>query len=97
MPAKPISFGEIHFVKKGDGYDFLQSILHKYDVGDRVGVDDTKILLAALAYHPEAAAKRGSGIVNMSVRSADFGTKCFWLNRTDGTTVKFSLRACVYG
>jgi hypothetical protein len=28
---------------------------------------------------------------------ADFGTKCFWVNRIDGTTEKFAHRACVYG
>jgi hypothetical protein len=45
--------------------------------------------------HPEAADKIGSGIKDFSVRSADFGTKCFWVNRTDGTTDKFSHTACV--
>jgi hypothetical protein len=52
--------------------------------------------MAALAHHPEAAAKTGCGISHFSVRSADFGTKCFWVNRTDGTTEKFSYLSCIY-
>ena len=50
-----------------------------------------------LALHPEAAAKVGCGITHFSVRSADFGTKCFWINRPDGTTEKFSYKACITG
>lgn len=71
-------------------------MLHKYDVGDKVSVEDTVVLTSALALHPEAAQKIGSGIAGFSVRSADFGSKCFWVNRTDGTTEKFSYRSCIY-
>lgn len=95
MPAKPISFGELHFAKRGDAIAFLNAILQKYDVGDKVNASDAKVLLDALAHHPEAMEKIGSGVSSFSVRSADFGTKCFWVNRTDGTTEKFSHKACV--
>ncbi|MEO5916213.1 MAG: DCL family protein [Luteolibacter sp.] len=97
MPAKPISFGDLHFEKKGDAAAFLQAMLHKYDVGDKVSSDDGSILRAALANHPRAEDKIGCGIIHFSVRSADYGTKCFWVNRTDGSTEKFAHRACVYG
>ena len=97
MPAKPITIGELHFVKRADAAAFLQAILHRYDVGDKVNSADDAILRAALALHPEADEKIGSGVASFNVRSADFGTKCFWVNRTDGTTEKFSYRACVYG
>lgn len=95
MPAQPISFGDLHFTKKGDAVAFLNNILQKYDVGDKVSADDAKILLNALAHHPEGKEKIGCGIVDFSVRSAEFGTKCFWANRIDGTTEKFSHKACV--
>ncbi len=72
-------------------------MLHKYDVGDKVSADDAQVLRAALARHPDADAKVGCGITYFSVRSADFGSKCFWLNRTDGTTEKFSYTSCIYG
>lgn len=97
MPAKPISFGSLHFAKKGDAAAYLKDMLNRYEVGDKVGADDTRVLMAALALHPEAAVKVGCGIKHFSVRSADFGTKCFWVNRTDGSTEKFSYASCIYG
>ena len=97
MPAKPVSLGPMHFAKRGDAVAYLKNMLHRYDVGDRVSADDTVILRAALERHPDAAAKKGCGITHFSVRTADFGTKCFWVNRADGTTEKFSHTACIYG
>jgi hypothetical protein len=96
MAAQPITLGSLRFGKKSDAAAHLKALLHKYDVGDKVSADDAEVLYAALALHPEAKAKIGAGITHFSVRSADFGTKCFWVNRTDGSTEKFSYRACIY-
>lgn len=92
---KPVSYGGLHFDTQTEARAFLNGMLKKYDVGDRVSASDATILSAALALHPEAADKIGTGIRDFSVRSADFGSKCFWVNRTDGTTEKFSHKACV--
>jgi hypothetical protein len=96
MPAKPITLGSMYFERRGDAKAFLKQMLNKYDVGDRVSSEDEAILRAALAHHAEAAAKIGCGISSFSVRSADFGSQCFWVNRTDGTTEKFSISACIH-
>ena len=61
MPAKPITIGVHRFAKKGDAATFLQAILHRYDVGDRVSAADEQVLRAALALHPEANEKIGWG------------------------------------
>jgi len=92
---KSVSYGDLHFRTQTEARSFLNTMLNRYDIGDRVSAADTSILKAALALHPESAKKIGSGIQDFSVRSADFGTKCFWVNRTDGTTEKFSHKACV--
>jgi hypothetical protein len=97
MPAKPITIGSLYFAKRGDAYSFLQTMLKRYDIGDRVSAADEAVLRAALALHPDADEKIGCGVVHFSVRSADFGSKCFWINRIDGTTEKFSYKACVRG
>ncbi|MTV16319.1 MULTISPECIES: DCL family protein [Bradyrhizobium] len=97
MAKKPITIGSHHFEKKGDAAAFLKAILHKYDVGDKVNAQDTEVLRAALALHPASSAKVGVGVAHFSVRSADFGTKCFWVNRLDGSTEKFSYKACIGG
>lgn len=93
--AKPVSLGPLEFRTKGDAAAFLRSMLHKHDVGDKVGAEDTEILGAALARHPESTQKIGPGIASFSVRSADFGSKCFWVNRVDGSTEKFSYKSCI--
>lgn len=97
MPAKPLSLGPMHFAKRGDAVAYLKDMLHRYDLGDRVSANDAVILLAALERHPNAEAKIGCGVTHFSVRSADYGSKCFWVNRSDGTTEKFSHGGCIYG
>ncbi|WP_126976678.1 DCL family protein [Frigidibacter oleivorans] len=94
MPAKPVSIGSLHFERKGDAADFFRDMLYKYDLGDKVTDSDAEILSELVAMHPEAEEKIGCGIASFSVRSADFGTRCFWVNRTDGSTIKFSFKAC---
>ncbi len=95
MSAKPVKIGDMDFARKMDALAFLQSILHKYEVGDKVSKEHEIILLAALENHPDAKEKIGCGITHFSVRTADYGTKCFWVNRVDGSTEKFSHKSCV--
>lgn len=94
MPAKPVQIGELHFSRKGDATKFFQEMLYRYELGDRVSAQDSAILSDLLSGHPEASNKIGSGVESFSVRSGDFGTQCFWVNRNDGSTEKFSFRAC---
>lgn len=96
MPAKPITLGSMYFERRGDAKAYLKQMLNKYEVGDRVSANDEIMLRAALAHHPEAVTKIGCGISSFSVRSADFGSQCFWVNRIDGTTEKFSITACIH-
>ena len=96
MPAKPVILGTKHFEKRGDAVAYLKEMLYRYDVGDRVNVEDAKILRAALEQHPDSAKKIGCGVTDFSVRSADFGTRCFWLNRMDGSTEKFSITKSIH-
>lgn len=94
MPAKPVQVGSLHFPRKGDATKFFQEMLYRYDLGDKVSDEDTAILADLLLGHPEALQKIGTGIQSFSMRSGDYGTQCFWVNRLDGTTEKFSFRAC---
>lgn len=96
MPAKPIKLGPLQFKRRGDAVSYLKDMLHRYDVGDRVNADDAVILKAALENHPNSTVKIGCGIADFSVRIADFGTKCFWVNRIDGTTEKFSITGAIH-
>lgn len=97
MPAKPITLGSVHFDKRGDAVAYLKDMLRRYDLGDRVNAEDSVILQAALEHHPNSVEKIGCGISYFSVRSADFNTKCFWVNRPDGTAEKFSITGAIHG
>jgi hypothetical protein len=97
MPAKPMTIGSPHFAKRGDATAFYKGMLNRYDVGDKVSAADENLLRAALALHPKTSEKIGCGVTHFSVRSADFGSKCFWVNRTDGTAEKFSYITCIRG
>lgn len=97
MPAKPIALGPLYFSKRGDAVLYLKDMLYRYDVGDRVSADDAVSLLAALEHHPNGLQKIGCGVASFSVRTAEFGTKCFWVNRVDGTTEKFSITGSIHG
>ena len=95
MVKKPITLGHIKFDKKGDALSLFKKMLNKYSPGDSVSAEDAEILSLALANHPDATQKIGSGISSFSVGKADFGTQCFWVNRTDGSTERFSYISCL--
>jgi hypothetical protein len=40
MVKKPLTIGPHNFSKKGDADEFLKTMLHKYDVGDKVSAAD---------------------------------------------------------
>jgi hypothetical protein len=70
-------------------------MLNRYASGSRVSDSDAAILAAALARHPDAAEKIGQGIAHFEVKTADYGTRCFWVCRTDGSKEKFSYFSCL--
>lgn len=93
--GQPVAFGGLQFAKKGDALAYLKAMLNAYKPGDRVSDADAAVLRGALDRHPEAATKIGQGIDHFMVRSADYGTQCFWVVRDDGTTERFSYSSCV--
>jgi len=93
--ASAVQIGNLSFSKKGDALGFLRAMLNRYKPGERVNGDDASILAHALRRHPDAAVKIGPGIAHFDVRSADYGTQCFWVTRIDGTTERFSYKSCV--
>lgn len=95
--AKPVEIGGMKFDKKGDALNFMKDMLNKYAPEEKVDETDSKFLSSAILKHSEAAEKVGVGIKHFFVRRADYGTKCFWLERVDGTVVRFSYKYCVDG
>ena len=92
---QPLEIGDIQFAGKGEASGYLKAMLNKYRPTDQVSAEDAAFLALALQRHPEATQKIGSGIRGFEVRSADFGTQCFWVLRTDGSEERFSYKSCV--
>lgn len=91
----PLQLGNMHFDKKGDALMEVRRTLQRYSPGQRVQLEDEDLLRALLARHPDAPIKMGVGVDHFMVRSADYGTQCFWLVRIDGTTERFSYKKCL--
>lgn len=93
--AQPVEIAGQKFEKKGDALDFMRAMLNRYRPGSSVSAGDAAFLAEALKRHPEARTKIGAGIRSFEVRSADYGTQCFWILRTDNTEERFSYKSCV--
>ncbi|CAM3638206.1 DCL family protein [Thalassospira profundimaris] len=93
--ATPVKIGEVDFAKKGDALEYLRVMLNSYALEERVSRDDENFLRDALKNHPDANDKFGDGVDHFFVRRADYGTRCFWVRRLDGTEERFSYKSCV--
>ncbi len=95
--ARPVNLPSKQFVKKGDAKEFFKAMLNRYQDGDEVDSDDSKLLQELLtAYHPDAAEKIGSGIARFVKDLAPEGTtSCFYVERIDGEKEDFSVYWCI--
>lgn len=93
--AKSVNIGNLYFEKKGDATAFFKAMLNRYQVEEQVSDQDGIVLLAALERHPDAKEKIGVGVDYFFVRRADYGTKCFWVMRLNGTVERFSYYSCI--
>lgn len=93
--VKPVTLGGISFPRKGDARAYLKEMLNKYAPGQVLSEDDAAVLRDALQHHPNGIDKIGVGVSGFIVRSAEYGTQCFWVTRVDGTTERFSYKSCV--
>jgi hypothetical protein len=96
MP-KPQTIGLHIFDTKTAATTFIQSILYRHKLTEPITGDDHAFLMQLLMKHPSAAAKIGAGVEHFTVESAKGGTKCFYINRVDGSRDDFSFGKCLRG
>ncbi|TVU39364.1 hypothetical protein EJB05_12777 [Eragrostis curvula] len=78
----------------------LQNLLRKYPLNGLVKEPEKSHLMEALKFHPRADEKIGSGVTEFKVIGLNPNhpsTRCFILQRNDGTTEDFSYNKCVLG
>ncbi|KAF3974134.1 hypothetical protein CMV_002506 [Castanea mollissima] len=78
----------------------LKQILHKYPINQMVNDQDKSILMTALYFHPRREEKFGIGAkdvhaIKVVCHPKYQNTRCFEVERNDGTTEDFSYHKCV--
>jgi hypothetical protein len=71
-----------------------QEILYK-TIGEILDVEDYNFMLSIFEAHQQWEQKKGSGVKSISVGSGSHGTKCFYINRTDGSSTDISFTKCI--
>lgn len=69
-------------------------IKNRYPDGIPLDPEDRKIVLDALRMHPKGREKFGSGVQAVIVDQYVYGSRCFFVIRSDGTAEDFSLYKC---
>ncbi|XP_074264846.1 DNA-directed RNA polymerase IV subunit 1-like [Silene latifolia] len=74
-------------------------LLHKYAIGERLSDNDKTGVLMVLKFHPHKEKKIGDGAVDIKVgeHSEHKGSRCFILERQDGSFEDFSYKKCIHG
>ena len=88
------------FDKAGDATAFFKEMLNRYAIGDRVSAADAADLSALVERHDERDEKVGAGIAGFEVNAPpddvpQFSQRCFWIVRSDGTKIDFSIGHCL--
>jgi hypothetical protein len=101
-PALPGLKSARGYVLGGQTYPSLQAVgeraktLLAWGPGPVTNPGEVAFLRDLLDRHPDAAGKIGPGVAGFDVRrSASFGSFCFGVIRTDGTSSDFSYRVCL--
>ena len=98
--TRRIVLTNLEFMKVGEATDFFAVILNRYQIGELVIPEDAAHLSALLDRHDEREEKIGTGIVGFKVNyppkdAPPFSKRCFWVVRTDGSEIDFSIGHCL--
>ncbi len=95
--AKPIDLGHVDFKTQTAALGHFKDMLNRYALGEEISPKDHDDLLALIQRHPEAKQKIGCGVQRFVINMSDKGTRCFWIERTDGSRTDFSYIWAVKG
>ena len=87
--------GELEFNNKSEITSTYKSILHSYELKDKLNRDDSILVYHLLQNHPGRDIKMSKPITSIFVGAAQHGTRCFYLNYNDGTNDDFSYTQCI--
>ena len=85
-----IEIGELAFPSKRAAAEHFQAMLYRYEIGEHIPEPDATALRWLLTHHPECEANIGCGVAAFAVRHAVYGTRCFEVIGSDGSSTDFS-------
>lgn len=95
--TKQINIGDIKFNTQKSAINFFKKILNTGGIGRILDEEETNQLTSLLNLHPKRSEKIGAGIESIGITESSHGTRCFVINRTDGTSIDFSYLKCIKG
>ena len=94
--AKPVELPSRTFAKQGDATEFFKAMLNRYEDGQRINPEDSRLLFELIQRHPDE--KIGIGIdFFYRDRNPEQPTSCFHLKRINGEWTDFSYPRCISG
>jgi hypothetical protein len=92
----PVELSTRSFPNKTRAGEFFREMRDRYRVGKPLNEADAADLEALLERHPDCVEKVGVGIDYFTtMRAPEYGTKCFQIVRTDGSTTDFSAPSAI--
>lgn len=73
-----------------------KEILHNFAENEPIDGPEGEFLADLLRLHPKAAEKVGPGIREIYIVKQQF-SRCFFVRRTDGSEIDFSIKKCLDG
>ncbi len=94
--AKPVELPSKPFAKQSDATDFFRKMLNRYNDGQKINLEDSRLLFELLQRHPDE--KIGIGIDYFyKARNPEQPTSCFHIMRLNGEWTDFSYPRCIKG
>lgn len=98
--ARRVTLATRSFEKAGDATAFFTDMLNRYGIGEQVSAEDAADLSALLDRHDELEEKVGTGVTGFEISTPptdvpQFSKRCFWVIRSDGSKIDFSIGHCL--
>jgi hypothetical protein len=88
--------GHLSFRNKAKAEAFYREMLWRYALRATVNPEDDRALRALFEFHPQRESKLGGyGVAHFEVHPYQYGTRCFFLARSDGKKLDFSYLKCI--
>lgn len=88
----PYSIGPYPFRTKGEAEQEVRRILHESPMREPLRGYEHDLIRCLVDLHHDAAEKIGPGVKSIYVNVVEYGSRGFWIERTDATVIDFSYK-----